>query len=292
LIEGDLHQSPARRGLATAGSVFIPPLKRLASPAYSDTMGSSPLLSRFPVSFPTFGLVRLKSSKPARLLRVLLALPVAFLEAGAVAQTADLTSQRAKMELGLAQGTLPALREYAAALAVLEKQAVAARDYETASAVRTEKLRVTAEAAAQEKLALLLETRQQTDDAKGAGKIVLKIAEAKLEGITLNAATGVLTGWSAPGASATWKLPDLPPGGYEVVLRYSSGPLEGGSVIVQEAFYTLSASIGTTLKGFEDQNIGTLKIRDGSGPLKISAKTVLKNNLMQLQGVELLPANR
>lgn len=254
-------------------------------------MGGSPL-SRSPVSFLTRSLVCVKNSKPARLLRVLLALPIAFLQAGAMAQTADLTSHRAKLELDLAQGTLPALREYAGELAALEKQSVAARDYETAAEVRTERLRVTAEAAAQEKLALLLETRQQTDESRGSGKIVLKITEAKLEGVTLNPATGVLTGWAAPGASATWKLPDLPAGGYEVVLRYSSGPLEGGSVMVQEAFYTLSANIGTTLKGFEDQNIGTLKIRDGSGPLRISAKTVLKNNLMQLQGVELLPANR
>ncbi|MDB6076180.1 MAG: hypothetical protein JWO89_3820 [Verrucomicrobiaceae bacterium] len=255
-------------------------------------MGSSPL-SRSPVNLFTSGVACLKNSKPARFLRVLFVLPLAFLGVGAGAQTADLTSLRAKLELGLAQGSLPALRQYIGELAALEKQAVAGRDYETASLVRTERLRATAEAAAQEKLALLLETRQQTEEGKGASaKIVLKISDAKLDGVILDPSTNVLTGWSKPGASATWKLPDLPPGGYEVVLRYASGPLEGGNVLVQEAFYTLSGSIGTTLKGFEEQNIGTLKIRDGSGPFKIIAKTVLKNNLMQLQGVELLPANR
>ncbi|MDB6137172.1 MAG: hypothetical protein JWO94_244 [Verrucomicrobiaceae bacterium] len=246
-------------------------------------------LSRSSVSFPTPAHVGLKSSKPARLLRLLLALSAL----AAQAQPADLTSMRARLELALAQGTLPALRDYAGELAALEKRAVTARDYETAAAVRAERLRVTSEAASQEKLALLLETRRQTDETKAtAGKIVLKITDATLDGVSLDQATGVLTGWSAPGANATWKLPDLQPGGYEVILRYASGPLEGGSVIVQEAFYTLSATIGTTLKGFEEQNIGTLKIRDGSGPFKISAKTVLKTNLMQLQGVELLPANR
>jgi hypothetical protein len=89
-----------------------------------------------------------------------------------------------------------------------------------------------------------------------------------------------------------WRLPDLPPGGYEVILRYSSGPLEGGSVRVQESFYSLNADLGTTLKGFDDHNVGTLRVRDGAGQLKISAVKVLKDNLMQLQSVELVPANR
>ncbi len=207
--------------------------------------------------------------------------------------SSELTALRAKLELNLAKGTLPTLKEYATELGTLEKQAVAARDYDTAAAVKAERQRVTTEAAAQEKLALLLESRQTAAESRpAAGKIALKIAEATLDGVTLDAATGTLSGWASPGASASWKLPNLPPGGYEVVLRYSSGPLEGGSVIVQEAFYTLSANIGTTLKGFEELNIGTLKIRDGAGPFKIAAKTVLKSNLMQLQGVELLPANR
>ncbi len=207
-------------------------------------------------------------------------------------ESADLAVLRARVELGLAQNTLPALKEYIGELGTLEKQAVAARDYETAAAVRTERLRVTAEAASQEKLALLLQSRQQGPDSKSSSeKIVLKTTDAQLDGVTLDAATGVLTGWARPGASATWRLPDLTAGGYEVVLTYSSGALEGGSVLVQEAFYTLTSNISTTLKGFEAQNIGTLKIRDGSGTFKITAKTVLKDNLMQLQAVELLPAS-
>jgi len=218
---------------------------------------------------------------------------VAGLTVAAPTAKSDLATLRARLELKLAQNSLPVLREYMSDLSSLEKQAAAARDYETAGAVRKERLRVTVEAASQEKLALLLETRQPGPEARAAAeRIVLKTSDAQLEGVKLDAATGVLTGWSSPGASATWKLPDLPSGGYEVVLRYSSGALEGGSVIVQEAFYTLTSNIGTTLKGFEEQNIGTLKIRDGSGFFKISAKTVLKANLMQLQGVELLPANR
>ena len=77
-----------------------------------------------------------------------------------------------------------------------------------------------------------------------------------------------------------------------MILKCSSGPLEGGTVQIKEAFYSLTGTISTTMKGVEEQNLGTLKIRDGSGTLKITALTVLKSNLMQLQSVELLPANR
>lgn len=250
-------------------------------------------LPRLPViPFPSSSVIH-SCFKAGRVLTFLAAALTASVSQAAPAGGGELATLRARLELTLAKNTLPALREYASELGSLEKQAVAARDYDTAAVVRSERLRVTAEAASQEKLALLLETRQQGLDSNSSSeKIVLKIGDAQLDGVKLDAATGSLTGWSHPGASATWKLPDLPSGGYEVVLRYSSGPLEGGSVIVQEAFYTLTSNIVTTLKGFEEQNIGTLKIRDGSGIFKISAKTVLKDNLMQLQGVELLPANR
>ena len=251
-----------------------------------------------PILFPNFdssisaGFDCLNFPRAAWLSGLVLAVLMVCPPPSAQAQSADLTNLRAKFELNLAQGTLPALREYVGELTTLEKQAASARDYDTATAVRAERQRVNADIVSQEKLALLLQSRQATTGASDAAKIVLKIEDAKLEGVTYDKATDSLTGWSSAGASATWKLPDLSPGGYEVILKCSSGTLEGGTVIVQEAFYTLKSPIATTLKGFEEQNLGTLKIRDGSGFLKITAQTVLKSNLMQLQSVELLPANR
>lgn len=207
-------------------------------------------------------------------------------------QDATLTTRRAQFETELLSSTLPVLKQQVAELAALEKKAAATRDYEAAIAIRTEREHIESEISSQAKLLLLLEARQQSMANKAPERILLQPAEAQLNGVRYDSAAGVLTGWTAPGASATWRLPDLPPGGYEVILRYSSGPLEGGSVQVQEAFYSLQADLGTTLKGFEDQNLGTLRIRDGAGPLKISAAKVLKDNLMQLQSVELVPANR
>jgi hypothetical protein len=208
------------------------------------------------------------------------------------AQDAALATRRAQFESELLGSTLPVLKQQVAELAALEKKAAAARDYDAAIAIRTERERIEVEISSQAKLLLLLEARQQSIASKPPERILLKPSEAQLSGVRHDPTAGVLTGWTTAGATAVWRLPDLPPGGYEVILRYSSGPLEGGSVRVQESFYSLNADLGTTLKGFDDHNVGTLRVRDGAGQLKISAVKVLKDNLMQLQSVELVPANR
>lgn len=216
---------------------------------------------------------------------------MALTAAGAVPK-AILKEGQARLEADLIKATVPVLRQQIAALTALEKKAVTARDYDSAIAARAERSKLEAEVAAQEKLGLFLAARQGKEAVEAPDRIVFKPADAKLDRVRLDSDAGVLTDWAGPGSSATWKLSGLPPGGYEVVLRYSSGALEGGSVIVQENFFSLTSDLQTTLKGFTDTNIGTLKIRDGDGILKVSARTVLKDNLMQLQSVELIPANR
>lgn len=233
---------------------------------------------------------------PGRVFRGLLIAVMMFmfenpgLSAGAAL---EFRSMQAKLEADLINATMPALKQLIIELLELEKKAATARDYDTAILVRNERQKLESQLASQEKIALLLAARQKssTGDAQQE-RIVLNAADARLEKVRYDSAAAVLTDWAAPGASATWTLPNLPPGGYEVVLHYSSGPLEGGTVLVQEAFYSVSSDLRTTLKGLGEQNLGTLRIRDGAGTLKVSAKTVLKSNLMQLQSVELIPSNR
>lgn len=224
-----------------------------------------------------------------RVIRFLLLLTLALPAAGLHAQTegeSALAKLRAQFEAAMAKSAVAPLKQLAADLSALEARARTAEDYETAIACRSTRHKVETELAAAEKVALLLETAT----AAPVGRVVLKITDAKLEGVRLDAAKGVITGWSGPGSRATWKLPGLPPGGYEVVLRYSSSASEGGTVRVAEAFYTLTVPTRITLKGVEEHNLGTLRIREGSGDLVVSAATVLKSNLMELAGVELLPS--
>ena len=61
---------------------------------------------------------------------------------------------------------------------------------------------------------------------------------------------------------------------------------------VKEAKFHLSSQLDTTLKGPQEKNLGTLKITDGSSTLTLTATTLVKDNLMHLLGVWLVPATK
>jgi len=192
----------------------------------------------------------------------------------------------------LMEAALNPLKQQLTSLAELEKQRAAAGDYAAAIEARDQRKRLTTELERLDKELLLAQTREQSLKARLLPeRVSLDLAHAELDG-GVRMDGGALTGWSRPGAAAKWKLPDLPPGGYEVVVRHRCGPLEGGSLQVAEARFTLDADVVTTLRGPQEKNLGTLKVTDGSGPLVISARSVVKDNLMHLLAVHLTPAGR
>lgn len=200
---------------------------------------------------------------------------------------------RTSHELALLQAGMPAMRQYVTELAALEKRCALARDYKGAIAARNERQSIEREIARIDKDALLLKTREQgLRSAMLPDQIVLMPEQAVLSDVQREPGTGALTNWKRAGSSATWKLPDLPPGGYEVLLRYSCDALEGGGILVSEQTFTLSGTADTTLKGPTEKNFGTLKITNGNGTLTVTARSVLKSNLMHLYFVKLVPANR
>ena len=200
---------------------------------------------------------------------------------------------RTTFELSLLQAGAPALRQHVSELTLLEKRCAAARDYRGAIAARNERQAVEREIARIDKEALLLRTRERSlRSAMLPEQIILMPEQATLSGVEREPGNGALTGWKKLGASATWKLPDLPPGGYEVLIRYSCDALEGGSLAISEQIFSLTGTAVTTLKGPVEKNFGTLKITNGSGSLAITARSVLKNNLIHLHFVKLVPASR
>ena len=200
---------------------------------------------------------------------------------------------RAVHEAGMLRAALPLLKQHQAELAALEKRLAGNRDYAGAITARNERLAVAKDLARLEKEELLLRSREQgLRAALLPDQIVLMPEQAVLSGVEREAGSGALTGWKKAGASATWKLPGLPPGGYEVVIRYSCDALEGGTVLISEQTFSLSGVLGTTLKGPDERNFGTLKITNGSATFTLAARSVIKDNLMHLYYVKLLPANR
>ena len=198
-----------------------------------------------------------------------------------------LAKLRVEFEAALARHAVEPLQQHLAELETLEQKAAAARDWATALACREAHQQASAELASVEKVNLLAadETR------KGSAEIRLPLALAKLEGVKFDLSGGLLKDWLTVGSNAQWTLPGIPPGGYEVTLRYASSATQGGTVIAEEAHYTLSAATKITLNGPESHMIGTLRIRDGSGPFRLRVGGVSKAGLMDLAEVILTPAN-
>jgi hypothetical protein len=198
---------------------------------------------------------------------------------------------RLTFQRNILETSLEPLKKHLSQLILLEKSRAEARDYTGAIEARDLRKRLETELERLDKELLLLHTQEMSIQASLLpDRIRLPLDKAELNVVRREG--GTLTGWSKPGAQAEWKLDNLPPGGYEVILRYRCSPLEGGSLTVQESRFSLMADVETTLKGPEERNLGTLKISTGSGPLKITARTVLKDNLMHLLSVELVPASK
>lgn len=203
----------------------------------------------------------------------------------------EIALRRLHYQRSLIVASLSPVKQQITALEELEKEFAEARDYDAAITARDERKRLQNELSRLDKELLLLQTREQALEASVLpDRIKLPLDAASLSEVRREG--GAITGWSKVGASATWKLPGLPAGGYEVMLRYRCGAAEGGTLLVKEARFTLSASIETTLRGPEERNAGTLKISDGAGKLILEAQSLVTNNLMQLLAVELVPASR
>ena len=200
-----------------------------------------------------------------------------------------LPAARLGFDRSLTKATLPELKQFIEELSALEKRAAAARDYPAALTLSKERKAAEAELELLAKRAALLDVSQP---ASSAPSLRLSASAAKLNGPSYAAAEDAIIGWSSSAASATWTLPSLAPGGYDVVLYYSCAGGEGGSLVVKEAFYTLARDLKSPTQGLAQQTLGTLRIREGAGTFTITARTVLGGNLMHLHAVELLPASR
>lgn len=205
--------------------------------------------------------------------------------------SAEIALLRIGYQRRLIESSLAPVKQQIAKLNSLERQFAEARDYDAAITARDERKRLQGELGRLDKELLLLQTREEAIRAsRTPDRIPLPMEAARLTDLRLDG--GAITGWSKVGASATWKLPDVPNGGYEVMLRYRCGAAEGGTLLIKEALFTLTTTIETTLKGPETRNAGTLKISDGKGTLTLETHSLVTHNLMQLLGLELVPSSR
>jgi hypothetical protein len=182
---------------------------------------------------------------------------------------------------------IPEMKAHRGELLALEKKLAAAQDFAGAVKARDERAKLDKEIEAFEQEAAILDSRPSLGNAaRLAARIELKLSDAKLTGGQVDQKDGAIIGWNQPNASATWQLPGLPPGGYEVLLR-CTGP--AGEVIVKEAFYSLTTSCKATKEKSLEQNLGVLRIRAGTGTLTLGVAQPEKCSEWRVYSVVLVP---
>lgn len=203
----------------------------------------------------------------------------------------ELSALRTTFRGALLGAVLPEKRAYVAQLADMEKKLAAARDYINAIKVRDERLALEQELAVFELELPGLGKRAAGSTAPLPRRIVLSSRDATLSGLKLNE-DGALTGWETAGRTATWKLPGLPEGGYEVIVKYTC--VEGGSVNleVRENFFLLSGKVKLETGKQVEKNLGTLRIRNGDGALTLVAEGAGQSAKFSIAALELAPVNR
>ena len=207
------------------------------------------------------------------------------------ASTVKLGAIQSAFRKSLIGTILPEKREHLERVRELEKKLISSRDYATAIRARDERLALEHEITALEQELPMLTARVAGEGKMLPERIPLKLADATLMGLKMDK-EGALTGWNETQSAATWKLPGLPSGGYEIIMKYSCGKNDGGTVVIKESFYLLRGEVSPTSDKPVEKNLGTLRIRDGQGSLTIAASATPKGDLMRLWSLELAPVNR
>ena len=179
--------------------------------------------------------------------------------------------------------------DYAARLAQLEKELAAAGDYHGAVKARREKNKIAGSTGGSETTAPTIPSAVEEGQ-----PINLEAPAALLNGgVKYDAARGVLSGWSAAGAAASWLLPPgLKAGGYDVELTWACAADSGGDFILKEDRYHLRRTVKATTgwDTCQTEIIGPLRLLANSKLLELSAAAVKGADLLHLKSIRLLPA--
>lgn len=209
--------------------------------------------------------------------------------AAQVPQT-DLSLIKTQLRKDLLQALLPEKKQHRDALLALEQKNAAALDFAGAIKARDERFALEKEIASIEKEIPLLSSRAIALLGRGApDRLEMHFSDAVLRGVQLDPKDGFISGWDKDQASASWKLPDLPPGGYEVLLRYTA---EKGSILIKESYYSLKGKLKEAKDAPLEEKIGTLRVKDGKGILTLSSDTPQQNGTLRVYSVVLVPAVR
>jgi hypothetical protein len=200
----------------------------------------------------------------------------------------DLRTLKAGLRKDLLTAVLPGMKAHRQALLAFEQKRATAQDFSGAIKARDERLKLEKQIGVLEQEAAILASRPAIQNAaRLLARIELKLVDAKLTELQRDPTDGALTGWGNENASATWQLPALPPGGYEVLVR-CTGP--SGEIVVRETFYNLKKECKPTGDKSLEQNLGTLRISEGAGSVTLSAAAPEKSSDWRVYSIVLVPS--
>ena len=191
-----------------------------------------------------------------------------------------------KLRHSLLSALLPEKQAQREALYSLEKQLASGGDFKSAIRARDQRLTLEHEIASTQQQLLNPHTYQSAGDAPA--ETVLAPTAAQLTQLTLDPANKSLTAWVANTSTATWTLPNLPTGGYEVHLRYSLELPEGVSAPgfqIKESLYHLTAPLEHTGAKPAEKKLGILRVSNGSGSLILQSPDFPANAALRIQSI-------
>lgn len=171
----------------------------------------------------------------------------------------------------------PVNRKYVAALRRLEKEFAMEKNYESAIAVRDE--RITVEAMLGDVGTGATDTATIPATPAVASEKVLP--GTKVEGVDGGTVESGVLKLSAIGQSGEWSLAGIVPGGYDVMVTYASP--NGATLQAMEHFFRITADVPPTgdEKTFKSVSLGTLKITSRALKLNLAKKAGAKDLLIQ-----------
>jgi len=204
----------------------------------------------------------------------------------------DLRILRVEYRKSLLSSLLPEKKAYRDDLLTMERNLAARADYAGAIRVRDERRAIEQEITGMEHEIPALGTQLQTLRSGALPeKILLLAREATLRSAVVNSSNAI-AGWTAERSQAQWTLPDLPQGGYEVVMTYTCATKGGAPVKFQESFYSLLATLPSTPEKPQERLLGTLRLRNGKSSLRLETPELPPGTDLRIYSVALIPANR
>jgi hypothetical protein len=211
----------------------------------------------------------------------------------ALGPATDLRTLRVDHRKSLLEALLPQKKAYSAELETLEKKFANDADFGSAIKARDERAQLNQEIMTlQQELTALTSQAQILHSAALPDRIVLSPAEAQVNGIAIEPKDKSLIGWKPSNSLATWRVPALPPGGYEVYLTYSCPAKGSSSFTVRESHYTLDVKITEPAAKPTEKLVGTLRVQANNTSISLSAEDIGAGHPVHIHAVTLVPANR